>query len=289
MDGAAGGVVGEHAAGELVEAGALGLVAERLEQPPPEACRRAPRARRRRRARRRPRTRSGPSTGSRARSRPPRRPPSRPGTGVRPRATHAPRRPRAGASRTSPAGPRSPRCRSPPRRRRRIRLRAGSITARSWVRSLQHVGRSRGAGGCPGTCAGELHGSARRRVDRVARPRGRTAPGQSGRSWPRLVHAGCAPPAASTSGAATPIAAWVAGAGAGGLASARAGDAVRVLLLRRRLPDCSLLAGTIVAEGAGELLVGAALLARGRRAPASGRSSARPGCSGSCAPRRPRR
>jgi uncharacterized membrane protein YbhN (UPF0104 family) len=57
------------------------------------------------------------------------------------------------------------------------------------------------------------------------------------------------------------VAAWVAGAGAGGLASARAGDAVRVLLLRRRLPDCSLLAGTIVAEGAGELLVGAALLA----------------------------
>ena len=36
---------------------------------------------------------------------------------------------------------------------------------------------------------------------------------------------------------------------------------MRVLLLRRRLPDCSLLAGTIVAEGAGELLVGAALLA----------------------------
>ena len=59
------------------------------------------------------------------------------------------------------------------------------------------------------------------------------------------------------------IAAWVAGAGAGGLASARAGDAVRVLLLRRRLPDagCPLLAGTIVAEGAGELAVGAALLA----------------------------
>ena len=59
------------------------------------------------------------------------------------------------------------------------------------------------------------------------------------------------------------VAAWVAGAGAGGLASARAGDAVRVLLLRRRLPDagCPLLAGTIVAETAGELAVGAALLA----------------------------
>jgi uncharacterized membrane protein YbhN (UPF0104 family) len=58
------------------------------------------------------------------------------------------------------------------------------------------------------------------------------------------------------------IAAWVAGAGAGGLASARAGDAVRILLLRRRTcTGCPELAGTIVAEGAGELLVGAALLA----------------------------
>jgi uncharacterized membrane protein YbhN (UPF0104 family) len=58
------------------------------------------------------------------------------------------------------------------------------------------------------------------------------------------------------------VAAWVAGAGAGGLASARAGDAVRVLLLRRKTDaGCPELAGTIVAEGAGELLVGAALLA----------------------------
>jgi uncharacterized membrane protein YbhN (UPF0104 family) len=58
------------------------------------------------------------------------------------------------------------------------------------------------------------------------------------------------------------IAAWVAGAGAGGLASARAGDAVRVLLLRRRLRSgCPLLAGTLVAEGAGELAVGVAVLA----------------------------
>jgi hypothetical protein len=58
------------------------------------------------------------------------------------------------------------------------------------------------------------------------------------------------------------ILAWIAGAGAGGLASARGGDAVRVLLLRRRLQaGCPLLAGTIVAEGAGELAVGAALVA----------------------------
>jgi Lysylphosphatidylglycerol synthase TM region len=59
------------------------------------------------------------------------------------------------------------------------------------------------------------------------------------------------------------IAAWVAGAGAGGVASARGGDAVRVLLLARRVPraGCPVLAGTLVAEGVGELAVGLALLA----------------------------
>jgi len=59
------------------------------------------------------------------------------------------------------------------------------------------------------------------------------------------------------------IAAWVAGAGAGGIVSARGGDAVRVLLIRRRVPDagCPLLAGTLVAEGAGELAVGTLPLA----------------------------
>ena len=58
------------------------------------------------------------------------------------------------------------------------------------------------------------------------------------------------------------MAAWVAGAAAGGLA-ARAGDAVRVLLLGRRLPGTGypLLAGTLAAVGAGELAVGAALVA----------------------------
>jgi hypothetical protein len=47
------------------------------------------------------------------------------------------------------------------------------------------------------------------------------------------------------------------------VASARGGDAVRVLLLRRRLggTGCALLAGTLVAEGAGEIAVGLALLA----------------------------
>jgi len=45
--------------------------------------------------------------------------------------------------------------------------------------------------------------------------------------------------------------------------SARGGDAVRVLLLRRRMPGpgCPLLAGTLVAEGAGEIAVGALVLA----------------------------
>jgi uncharacterized membrane protein YbhN (UPF0104 family) len=59
------------------------------------------------------------------------------------------------------------------------------------------------------------------------------------------------------------ILAWIAGAGAGGLASARGGDTVRVLLLRRRLPEagCPLLAGTLVAEGAGEMALGAVLVA----------------------------
>jgi uncharacterized membrane protein YbhN (UPF0104 family) len=59
------------------------------------------------------------------------------------------------------------------------------------------------------------------------------------------------------------IAAWVAGAGAGGIASARGGDAVRVLLLRPRVPRAGApcLAGTIVAEGAAELALGAAILA----------------------------
>jgi hypothetical protein len=49
----------------------------------------------------------------------------------------------------------------------------------------------------------------------------------------------------------------------GGVLSARGGDAVRLVLLRRRLPDerYPLLAGTLVAEAAGETIVGLALLA----------------------------
>ena len=59
------------------------------------------------------------------------------------------------------------------------------------------------------------------------------------------------------------IAAWVAGAGAGGVVSARGGDAVRVLVLARRSPGtgCALLTGTLVAEAVGECALGAAVLA----------------------------
>ena len=59
------------------------------------------------------------------------------------------------------------------------------------------------------------------------------------------------------------IAAWVAGAGMGGVLSARGGDAVRLVLLRQRLPEerYPVLAGTLVAEAAGDTIVGLALLA----------------------------
>src|SRR5215207_5107226 len=55
---------------------------------------------------------------------------------------------------------------------------------------------------------------------------------------------------------------WVAGAGAGGVLSARGGDAVRVPLMGRRMPEerASVLTGTLVAEAAGDTLVGAAVL-----------------------------
>ena len=80
-----------------------------------------------------------------------------------------------------------------------------------------------------------------------------------GRGWCTLLRSASAEPVRRRDA----ILGWVAGAGAGGIASARGGDAVRVLLLRRRLPEagCPLLLGTLVAEGAGELAVGAALIA----------------------------
>jgi hypothetical protein len=65
------------------------------------------------------------------------------------------------------------------------------------------------------------------------------------------------------------LAAWVAGAGCGGVLSARGGDAVRVLLVRHRLPGApvGVLTGTLVAEAVGDAALGlvfaAPLLAAG--------------------------
>ena len=82
-----------------------------------------------------------------------------------------------------------------------------------------------------------------------------------GRGWCatiRLARPGASPPCARDT-----VAAWVAGAGMGGILSARGGDAVRLVLLRRRLPDegFPLLAGTLVAEAAGETALGLLFLA----------------------------
>jgi hypothetical protein len=59
------------------------------------------------------------------------------------------------------------------------------------------------------------------------------------------------------------VAAWVAGAGMGGVLSARGGDAVRLVLLSQRTPDAGypLLAGTLVAEATGETAISVALVA----------------------------
>src|SRR5918995_4900496 len=70
-----------------------------------------------------------------------------------------------------------------------------------------------------------------------------------GRGWCTLLRSASAEPVRRRDA----VLAWVAGAGAGGVASARAGDAVRVLLLRRPLTEagCPLLAGTPVGRRAG--------------------------------------
>src|SRR4051794_1033009 len=54
------------------------------------------------------------------------------------------------------------------------------------------------------------------------------------------------------------VAAWLAGAGAAGVLTAQVGDALRIWLLTRRAPHAgyALVAGTLVAEGAGELVAG---------------------------------
>jgi lysylphosphatidylglycerol synthase-like protein len=73
------------------------------------------------------------------------------------------------------------------------------------------------------------------------------------------------------------IAAWIAGAGAAGVFAAQVGDALRVWLLSRRVPDAgyALLAGTLVAEAAGGFLAGlplavvAVMIGVGPRLPAT--------------------
>src|SRR3954452_15748484 len=82
-----------------------------------------------------------------------------------------------------------------------------------------------------------------------------------GRGWHAVVREACEDGAAPRRRDA--VAAWVAGAGAGGVVSARGGDAVRVLLLSRRMPRDgrrALLTGTLVAEGVGETVLGLATL-----------------------------
>lgn len=81
-----------------------------------------------------------------------------------------------------------------------------------------------------------------------------------GRGWHVIVGLAC--PGDSRLRVRDAIGAWVAGAGMGGVLSARGGDAVRVVLLRQRLPDVRYprLAGTLVAEAAGETAVGVGLV-----------------------------
>jgi hypothetical protein len=81
-----------------------------------------------------------------------------------------------------------------------------------------------------------------------------------GRGWFAIARA--ASPEDDTLRRRDAILAWVAGAGAGGVVSARGGDLVRVLLLGRRANGTgnSVLAGTLVAEAAGDAIVGAAVI-----------------------------
>jgi Lysylphosphatidylglycerol synthase TM region len=81
-----------------------------------------------------------------------------------------------------------------------------------------------------------------------------------GRGWYAIVRAAC--PDEPGLRRRDAILAWVAGAGAGGVVSTRGGDVVRVLLLSRRLENKrgSVLAGTLVAEAAGDAVVGVAVV-----------------------------
>ncbi len=73
-----------------------------------------------------------------------------------------------------------------------------------------------------------------------------------GRGWHSVVRRACTED--ETPRRRDVVAAWVAGAGAGGVVSARGGDAVRVLVLSRKMPgkgSGALLTGTLVAETVG--------------------------------------
>src|SRR4051794_33358229 len=96
-----------------------------------------------------------------------------------------------------------------------------------------------------------------------------------GRGWYAVIASAAAEPPRRRDA----LAAWVAGAGAGGVVSARGGDAVRVLVLARRMPgkgNRALLTGTLVAETVGETLLGLALLAGAPRRRARPRAGPRP-------------
>src|SRR3954471_6184153 len=83
-----------------------------------------------------------------------------------------------------------------------------------------------------------------------------------GRGWYAIVHTACADGGKPRK--RDVVVAWVAGAGAGGVVSARGGDAVRVLVLARRMPAMgsrAILTGTLVAETVGESAIGFGMLA----------------------------
>ena len=77
-----------------------------------------------------------------------------------------------------------------------------------------------------------------------------------GRAWHAVIRA--AHGAGGTLRRRDVLRAWVAGAGVTGIVSARGGDVVRVLMLRRRLPEttCATLAGTLAAETVAETACG---------------------------------
>jgi hypothetical protein len=79
-----------------------------------------------------------------------------------------------------------------------------------------------------------------------------------GRGWHSVICA--AHPAAVHPRRRDVLATWVAGAGASGVLSARGGDALRILLLRRRMnTTCPTLVGTLAAETVAETALGALL------------------------------